>query len=117
MDALAASIELYTVLTRERAYPGVNLERYEVTRRGPKGAYWLSEVDAYFIQIIEVQPQYSTTNVETNSPYVLRNYAQSPAAEPTSNVGNVQPQTPTSQQQQMGQAALATQIPQWYSSG
>lgn len=109
LDALAASLDLYTITTPERVYLNVNLERYEVIRRGAKGAYFLTEVDAYFTQIIEVQPQYTTTPVLPNS--------QSAAAQPTSNVGNVQPQTPSSQQTQDGQAALASQTPALYNGG
>lgn len=103
LDALAASLDLYTITTPERVYLNVNLERYEVIRRGAKGAYFLTEVDAYFTQIIEVQPQYTTTPVLPNS--------QSDAAQPTSNVGNVQAQAPTSQESQDGQAAMASQSP------
>jgi hypothetical protein len=99
--ALAASLQLYTVHTPERTYTDVNLDRYEVSRRGAKGAYWLSEIDCYFVQIIQVQPQYTTTAIQLPN-------AQSAAAQPTSNVGTVQPQAPTSQQAQDGQSAMAS---------
>lgn len=107
LDALASSLDLYTITTPERVYLNVNLERYEVIRRGAKGAYFLTEVDAYFLQILEVQPQYTTTAVQLPN-------AQSDAAQPTSNVGNVQPQTPSSQETQDGQAAMASQSPGLY---
>jgi hypothetical protein len=101
LAALAASIDLFSVVTPERVYQNVNLDRYEVIRRGAKGAYFLTEVDAYFIQIIEVQPQYTTTAVQLPN-------AQSEAAQPTSSVGTVQPQTPNSQETQDGNAALGS---------
>lgn len=104
LDNLAASLDLFTVVTPERQYNDVNLDRYEVIRRGPRGAYFLTEVDCYFVHIIEVQPQYSTTAVQTPN-------AQSDAAQPVSNVGSVQPQTPGSQENQDGQAALASVSP------
>jgi hypothetical protein len=95
------SIDLYTVVTPERTYPNMNLERYELTRRGPKGAYFLTEVDLYFLQIIPVTAQYTTTAVQLPN-------AQSAAAQPVSNVGSVQPQAPSSQQSQQGAAALSS---------
>jgi hypothetical protein len=102
LDALCASIDLYTVSIPERVYLSVNFTRYEVARRGAKGAYQLTEVDLYGERIIEVQAQYTTTAVQTPN-------AQSEAALPTSNVGNVQPQNPDSQLAQDGQLALSTQ--------
>lgn len=49
------------------------------------GAYFLTEVDVYFKQIIPVQAQYSTT--------LLQN-ASNPSALPAANTGAVLPQTP-----------------------
>lgn len=106
IEALAASLELLTVATPENIYGNVNLERFEVTRRGAKGAYFLTEVDCWFVQIIEVQAQYTTTAVQLpNGP---------DAAQPTSSVGTVQPQAPSSQVAQDGDAALASTPPQFY---
>lgn len=102
LDDLCASLDLFTVSVPERQYESVNFLRYEVVRRGPKGAYQLTEVDLYGERIIEVQAQYTTTAVQTPD-------AQSDAAKPTSNVGNVQPQNPDSQLQQDGELALQTQ--------
>lgn len=104
LEALAQSLQIVSVVTLENVYPNLNLARYEVTRRGAKGAYFLTEVDAYFIQILQVQAQYSTTSVNLPD-------AQSEAAQPTSNVGNASPTMPTSQETQDGQAALASQSP------
>jgi hypothetical protein len=108
--ALAASIALLTVVTPERTYQDVNLNRFEVTRRGAKGAYFLTEVDCYFVQIVQVQAQYTTTAVQLPN-------AVSPAALPTSSVGNVQPGTPSSQITQDGNSAMASQPPQFYGGG
>jgi len=99
LDDLAGSLNLYSIHTPERVYDDVNLDRYEVTRRGAKGAYFLTEVDAYFIQIIQVEAQYTTTAVQLPN-------AQSSSALPTSNVGTTPTQPPSSQQSQDGDAAL-----------
>lgn len=101
IKAIVASILLYTVVTPEAVYPSMNAERREVSRRGPKGAYQLTEVDVYFIQIIQVQAQYTTTAVQLPN-------AQEDDAKPTSNAGNVQPGEPDSQLSQDGQTALDT---------
>ena len=98
IENLYQSINLYTVITHERTYENVNLEYYEVTRRGARGAYFLTEVDLYFIQIQEVTPQYTTTAVQLPN-------SQSDAAQPTSNVGSVQPQNPDSQLASQGELA------------
>jgi hypothetical protein len=118
IDDLAQSTDLYTVITPERIYDNVNLERYEVTRRGAQGAYFLTEVDLYFIEVIQVTAQFTTTALglpyyQPGEPLVLQ-YAQSPAAFPISNVGSVNPLTPTPQQLQMGDAALASASPATY---
>jgi hypothetical protein len=109
LDDLCATLDRFLVSTPERDYEDVNFERYEVVRRGAKGAFQLTEVDLYGQRIIEVQAQYSTTSVQTPD-------AQSEAALPTSNVGNVQPQNPDSQLAQDGELALSTQaqFPQGY---
>lgn len=107
LDDLVESLDLFNIVTPEKIYPSVNLQRYEVIRRGAQGAFFLTEVDAYFIQIIEVQAQYTTTAVQLPN-------AQSPAAQPQSNVGNVQPQTPSSQETAQGNSALGSVTPEFY---
>lgn len=101
IENLYQSIKLYSVVTPERTYSSVNLQNYEVTRRGARGAFFLTEVDLYFLQIIEVTPQYTTTAVQLPN-------AQSDAAQPVSNVGNVSPSTPDSGTTAMGDDALGS---------
>lgn len=101
IEALYQSINLYSVITPERTYNSVNLEYYEVTRRGARGAYFLTEVDLYFIQIQEVTAQYAQNAVQLPN-------AQSGAAQPVSNVGSVQPQNPDSQLATQGGLALSS---------
>jgi hypothetical protein len=85
---VAASTELYTIVTPEKTYLNCNAIHYEVTRRGKDGAYWLDDVEMHFRQIIEVTAQYSTTTVQPTE------NAQNPAAVPAVNQGQVQPQIP-----------------------
>jgi hypothetical protein len=95
LDALKAakdSLNLYTILTPERSYLKCNLQRFEVIRSGPIGAYFLAEVDLFFIEIKQVSSTYSNAVANTQN-------AQNPEAQPFGNLGNVAPQaTSTSDQ-------------------
>ena len=82
--AIAADTNLYTVVTPEIAYENVNVTRYEVTRRGAGGAYYLAEVDIFLVQILQVTPQYTNTSLATQN-------AQDPSALPAGNQGNLPP--------------------------
>lgn len=87
VSTLAKDLKLYTILTPERAYDKCNITRYEVTRRGAEGAYSLTEVDLFFVQILEVTAQYSTTQAATQN-------AQLPVSQPPVSRGIVQPAKP-----------------------
>lgn len=77
---IAGDTNLYSVMTPEWSYLNCNVTRYEVTRRGAAGAFFL-DVDLFFIQINQVEGnQGQTTN------------AQDPTALPANNLGNVQVQ-------------------------
>lgn len=67
IDAASKTLVLYRVVTPERTYENMNLIRYEVTRRGASGAYFLTDVDVYFREIREVAAQYSTTVAATRN--------------------------------------------------
>lgn len=86
LDAAADSIALYTVLTPEFTYQNADILSYDVVRssQGDRadGAYFLTEVDVYFRQIISVQAQYSTTALQN---------ASNPSAQPQAQTGVVQP--------------------------
>lgn len=77
------SLTLYTVLTPERQYENVSLERYESFRRSGAGAYFI-DVDLYFREIRQVRPQYTSTAASTQN-------AQNPSALPPENQLRVQP--------------------------
>jgi hypothetical protein len=83
IEAIQGTLDLYDIVTPERTYLGVNVVRYEVSRRGAKGAYFLSEVDLYFREIRQVSATYTTTAVVTQN-------AQNPSAAPVANNGVVQ---------------------------
>jgi hypothetical protein len=81
LDAAANSIALYTILTPEYSYQNCDIEYYDVVRSFGEGAYFLTEVDVYFKQIVSVQAQYSTTTLQN---------ASNPSALPQSVAGTVQ---------------------------
>lgn len=89
VDQVAASTDLYTIVTPEKTYIDVNATHSEVTRRGRDGAFWLDDVEMHFRQIIEVTAQYSTTTIQPTE------NARNPAAVPAVNNGQVQPQVPS----------------------
>lgn len=84
IDLAIATLDLYTIVTPENTYLNCNLLRYEVTRRGSQGAFFLTDVDLFFRQIQQVASQYSTTTQATQN-------ARFPYARPPVNQGIVQP--------------------------
>ena len=91
---IAGDTNLYTIMTPEQTYQNVNITRYENTRRGAGGAFFL-DVDVYFIQINQVTAQYQSSSSPQNTNGTSN--ATDPTAQPAVNSGNVQPQTPDSQ--------------------
>ena len=83
---VAASTDLYTIVTPEATYLNCNATHFEVTRRGTQGAFFLDDVEMHFRQIVEVTAQYSTTNQTSTA------NAQNPSAVPAVNQGQVQAQ-------------------------
>jgi hypothetical protein len=103
IKTIAGDTNLYTILTPEISYVGVNITRYEITRRGAEGAFFLAEVDIFFRQVLQTPALYSTTSANTTN-------AQNPAAVPAVNNGNVQPSSavPAVAQQVAANAISAT---------
>lgn len=99
LDTIAKSLEVYTIRTPERSYNSVNVTRYEVSRRDQNGAFFLTEVDVYFIEIREVAQQYTDSSTDTTN-------AIQPEARTATNQGGVSPQDVTLQQGEAGSAAL-----------
>jgi hypothetical protein len=83
IELIAGDLNLYDIVTPEKTYFNVNVMRFEIMRRGEKGAYFLSEVDLYFREIREVTATYSTTATATEN-------AQNPSAASVLNNGVVQ---------------------------
>lgn len=88
LDSIAGSLDLYQVITPEKTYKNCNIIRVEVSRRGTKGAFWLSEVDVVLKEIRIVQAQYTTTSAATAN-------AKDASAAPTDNQGTTQGLAPT----------------------
>jgi hypothetical protein len=86
LGAAADSIALYTILTPEASYQNADILNYDIVRssQGDRadGAFFLTEVDVYFRQIVSVQAQYSTTELQN---------AANPSAQPQAQMGVVQP--------------------------
>jgi hypothetical protein len=95
IDAIVGTTDLFDIITPEKTYLNVNVIRHEVSRRGRRGAYFLTEVDLYFRQIREVTATYSSTAVVTPN-------AQDASAVPVSNVGTVQGQPTTATPESLG---------------
>lgn len=90
LEALAESIDMYSILTPEYQYQNCDIEYYDVVRetqgQQSNGAYALWEVDVYFKSVVPVQAQYSTTQLAN---------AANPSAQPDYVSGVVLPQTPS----------------------
>ncbi len=85
IEDLAKTISLYKIVTPEKTYLGCNINRYEVTRKGAGGAYFLAEVDIFFTEIRTVTSEYTVTTFNTQN-------AQEASAEPIQNFGVKQPE-------------------------
>jgi len=84
---VAASLDLYTIITPESSYVGVNAIRLEISRRETHGAFYI-DAEMFFRQIQQVTPQYSsTTSAAANTAN-----AQNPGSQPVTSLGLVQPQ-------------------------
>lgn len=85
IEAIAGTLDFYKILTPEKTYLNVNILRVEINRRGPKGAYFLTEVDVFFREVRVVTASYTKTAVVTQN-------ARDPSAVPVANAGTVQAQ-------------------------
>lgn len=83
LEKIANSTDLYKIVTPEKTYYSVNINRYEVTRREAKGAYFLSEIDVFFTEIRTVVSEYTNTTFNTTD-------AAQASDTPTQNFGTVQ---------------------------
>jgi hypothetical protein len=82
IDAIAAAgnIQLYNIATPEKSYIDVTITRAELSRRGKDNAYYF-DVELFFVQVISVNAQYTTTGTTSTAD------AQEPSAVPTANNG------------------------------
>jgi hypothetical protein len=105
IDAIAApnNINLYTIRTPEKSYQNVSVTRAELSRREAKAAYWF-DVEVFFVQIAQVDAQYSSTSAATPN-------ASVPSAIPSANQGQTQAQTPPQAVQTSALAAITPPVP------
>jgi hypothetical protein len=87
IETILNSSQLYQIVTPERTYMNVNPVRTEQVRRGASGAYFLTEIDLYFVEVRTATAQYANTPITTTE------NARNPSAQPTANRGTVNPQT------------------------
>lgn len=106
IDAVAASLNTYKILTPEKTYLNVNVTRPELSRRGPENACFF-DVELYFVQIAEVEQQYSASPAGTPSTA----NSSVPSAVPPINSGQNNPQTPSGAVQSAALAAIAAPVP------
>lgn len=105
VDDLAASLDLYTIITPEKSYLNCNVTRTELARRGSANAYYF-DVELFFVQIVEVAP-YSTSG--TGAPSTANAHVAS--AIPTTNQGLSNAQTPSTAVQTAVRKAIAPPVP------
>jgi len=84
--SVAASLDLFTIMTPENTYVGYNATRLEFSRRETQGAFF-TEAEMFFRQIQQVTPQYSSTTAAAANTA----NAQNPGAKPVTGRGLVQP--------------------------
>lgn len=105
IDVLTApnNIALYTIMTPEKTYLNCSVTRAELSRRGAANANYF-DVELFFIQIVQVTAQYSSSSANTSTAN-----ASVPSAIPAVNSGQSNPQTPTPSVQAAGLQAAAAQ--------
>lgn len=104
VQAVCASLNLYTIMTPEYSYPNCNVTRAELSRHERNGAYILV-YDIFFQQIIQVTPQYTGTTAD-GTPLPDTSNAQQPTAQPPVNNGQVNSTTPTAAAAAGGQSVI-----------
>ena len=102
-ETVAASLDLFNIVTPEKQYLNANTTRMELSRKDVKGAFFLV-VELFFTQIVQVDAQYSASGTQgTNTAN-----ASTPDAVPPINQGNVQALPPTAQTQTATASKLTT---------
>jgi hypothetical protein len=107
VESIAPDTNLYTIITPEYTYKNCNVTRFSNPRHGPANANRL-EIDIFFIQIVPVTAQYSTTQTSSPglSPYIALPNAQDPTAQPLWTLGNINPQPVPAQTQSAAGVSL-----------
>jgi hypothetical protein len=88
-DDVASALELFTLITPERSYVGINVTDIVVSRIEASGANFI-DAEMFFREIREVDAQYSSTTINASTAN-----AQNPGAVPPQSLGLVQTQPTT----------------------
>jgi hypothetical protein len=108
IDAVAASLSLYTIITPEKSYLSCNVTRPELSRRGAANATFF-DVELFFTQIVEVQQQYSNTSAPNGTPSTANSSV--PSAIPPINSAQNSPLTPSTAVQTAAIQAITPPVP------
>lgn len=104
IDAVIASLDLFNIRTDAKTYTNCNCQRVEIARHGTESSGKIT-AELFFIQIVEVQSQYSSTQTTSTA------NASVPSAVPSTNTGLTQGTTPSSAVQAAASAAVANPTP------
>lgn len=106
LDALKASLQLYTMVTPEKSYLQINMEDYQLVRTKEKGAYFFTELDLFFREVLTQSAVYTTTSSAPDT-----SNAQAPSAQPPANQGIVAPDAPSAAAQNEATTILSGGFP------
>lgn len=102
-EHVAASLNLFTIMTPEKQYLNCNVTRMEMSRKETKGAFFVS-VELFFTQIVQVDAQYSSDGAQGTSTA----NASVPSAVPSVNQGTIQALPPSPQTAAVVNSKLTT---------
>jgi hypothetical protein len=102
-ESVAASLNLFTIMTPEKQYLNCNVTRMEMSRKESKGAFFVS-VELFFTQIVQVDAQYSSDGTQGTSTA----NASVPNAVPSVNQGTIQALPPSPQTAAVVNSKLTT---------
>ena len=106
LNTLYRSIDKFKIVTPEKSYLNMNMERYEVTRHDKDQAFFLTEVDLSFREIQTVTASFTNT-----TPAADTTNAQNPSARPPDNQGALNPGAPSVGAQSEANKVVAGGVP------
>lgn len=101
-ETVAASLDVYSIITPEKTYTNMNPLSYTVNRVEKRGAFFI-DCDMRFRQINSVESQYSTPQAQAAN----TSNASTPSAIPPASIGVVQPLSANANLQSIVNSVLA----------